>query len=80
MCISSTSLPSLSLISLLITEIYYRTGITGNTDSQTDTHTETHHIHRYTITRTEPDTLPIQDTTRSSKKGKLDHATRVIPV
>ena len=31
--------PNLSLISQLKAEIYYRTGITGNTDIQTDRHT-----------------------------------------
>ena len=40
--------PSLSLIGPLTMEIYYRTGITGNTNTQTDTQTET-------------DTFPIQD-------------------
>ena len=32
--------PKLSLIDSLTTEIYYRTGITGNTDRQTDRHTQ----------------------------------------
>ena len=34
------SLPSLSLIGPLTTEIYYRTGITGNTERHTHTHTQ----------------------------------------
>ena len=39
MLVSSTSPPNLSLIDLLITEIYYRTGIAGNTDTQTESDT-----------------------------------------
>ena len=45
---------SLSLIGPLTTEIYYQTGITGNTDTHTDTQTD-----RQTHTETESDTLPI---------------------
>ena len=63
MWVFSTSLPNLSLICLLTTEIYYLTGITGNTDRQTDRHTD-----RYTDTQTESDILPLEDM-RSSKNN-----------
>ena len=56
MWVSSTSPPNLSLIGLLTTDIYYRTGITGNTDTQTDTQTET-------------DVLPIYQIESSKKKN-----------
>ena len=36
MWVSSTAPPNLSLIGLLTTEIYQRTGFSGNTDTQTD--------------------------------------------
>ena len=52
MWVFSTSPSNLNLIGQLTTEIYYWTGITGNTDTQTDTHTHTH-------THSESDTLPI---------------------
>ena len=42
MCVSSTFPPNLSLINLLKTEIYYRTGITGNTDRHAHRHTDRH--------------------------------------
>ena len=45
--------PSLSLIGPLTMDIYYRTGITENTDRQTDRQTDTQ-----THTQTESDTLP----------------------
>ena len=48
MWLSCTSPQNLNLIGLLTTEIYYRTGITGKTDRQTDIQTES-------------DTLPIMD-------------------
>ena len=41
MLVSSTSPTNLSLIGSLTTEIYYRTGITGKTRTQTATHTQT---------------------------------------
>ena len=52
MSVSSTFPPNLSLIGPLTTEIYYRTGITGN-HRQTNTETD-----RQTQTETESDTLP----------------------
>ena len=51
MWVSSTSPQILSLIGTLTMEIYYRAGITGNTDRQTDRHT-----HRDTHTERERDT------------------------
>ena len=49
MWVYSTSPPSLSLMGSLTTEIYYRTGITGNTNTNIHTHTRTHtHTHTYT--------------------------------
>ena len=42
MRIPFTSPPNLSLICPLTMEIYYRTGITGNTDRQSDRQTRTH--------------------------------------
>ena len=60
MWVSSISSPNFRLIDALTTEIYYRTVITGNTD--THTHTQTH-------TQTESDTLPIWDIGPSEKGG-----------
>ena len=54
MKVSSSSPPNLSLIGPITTEVYYRTGITGNTDTQTDRQTDTH-VH----TEIESDTLYI---------------------
>ena len=42
MLLTSISPPNLSLIGSLTTEIYYQTGITGNTDRQTDRQTDRH--------------------------------------
>ena len=62
MWVYSISLISLSLIVSLTMEIYYRTGITENTDRQTDRQTDTQ-----THTQTESDTLPKQDLGSSKK-------------
>ena len=47
----------MSLIGPLTTEIYYRTGFTGNTDRQTDTQTDAQ-IDRQTHTQIETYTVP----------------------
>ena len=59
MWITSISPPNLSLMDPPTTEIYYRTGITENTNTQRQTHTET-----------EADTLPMYQI-RSSKSRIL---------
>ena len=61
MWVSSISLPNLSLIGLLTTEIYYRSGNAGQTD--TNTHTES-------------DTLPISDIgfkARNKVQGRVSY-------
>ena len=63
--------PNLSFIIPLTTEMFYRTGITGNTDRHS-------HTQRQTDTQTESDYVPKQDI-GSSKKDKSNNKSNAPP-